>query len=107
MCFRGGAVCSGPDVGEDPAAPAEASQRHPGAQVRREEQTGDGTLPLPQEQAGGLFHPGAAGQSRSTALTTAMGIVRSRASPNGKQGVIVVIVPNTNKQQQQYNCYKN
>lgn len=62
LCFRGGAVCPGPNVREDSAALVEAPQRHPGAEVRREEQAGDRTLPLPQEQAGGLLHPRTAGQ---------------------------------------------
>lgn len=62
LCLRGGAIRAAPDVREDSAALVEAPQRHPGAEVRREEQAGDGTLPLPQEQAGGLFHPRAAGQ---------------------------------------------
>lgn len=62
LCLRGGTIRAAPDVREDSAALVEAPQRHPGAEVRREEQAGDGTLPLPQEQAGGLFHPRAAGQ---------------------------------------------
>lgn len=59
--FRGRAVCTGANVRKDTAALVEAPQRHPGAEIRREEQAGGGALPLPQEQASGLFHPHTAG----------------------------------------------
>ena len=61
LVFRGRAVRTDANVRKDSAAIVEASQRHPGAEVRREEQAGGGALPLPQEQARGLFHPRTAG----------------------------------------------
>lgn len=51
LCYRSRSLWSIPDVREDPSQAAKTSQRHPGAEVRWEEQESPRTLPLPAKQA--------------------------------------------------------
>lgn len=51
LCYRSRSLWSIPDVREDPSQAAKTSQRHPGAEIRWEEQESPRTLPLPAKQA--------------------------------------------------------
>lgn len=51
LCYRSRSIWSIPDVREDPSQAAKTSQRHPGAEIRWEEQESPRTLPLPAKQA--------------------------------------------------------
>lgn len=63
FCYRSRSLWSIPDVREDPSQAAKTSQRHPGAEIRREEQESPRTLPLPAKQACRLLHSHFTGQT--------------------------------------------